>query len=44
MRITYERGGLAEEDFLGSDPMAIWDAWFKQAVQEKVRGFRTHHK
>ena len=36
MRISYERGGLSEEDFLGSDPMDIWDTWFKQAVQDKV--------
>ena len=36
MRISYERGGLSEEDFLGSDPMDIWDSWFKQAVQDKV--------
>lgn len=36
MRITYDRGGLTEEDVL-SDPLKQWDAWFKQAVAEKVR-------
>lgn len=36
MRISYERGGLNEEDFLGADPMDIWDTWFKQAVHDKV--------
>ena len=37
MRISYERGGLNEEDFLGADPMTIWDTWFKQAVHDKVK-------
>ena len=37
MRISYERGGLDEAEFVGVDPMAVWDSWFKQAVEGKVR-------
>ena len=36
MRISYERGGLNESDFLGADPLLIWDSWFKAAVDGKV--------
>ena len=38
MRISYERGGLNEADFIGEDPLAIWDSWFKAAVDGKVGG------
>eukprot|EP00798_Chlamydomonas_sp_ICE-L_P003677 gene3677-13751_t len=42
MRISYELGGLMEEDIDATDPMSTWDAWFKQATEEKgydERGF-----
>ncbi len=38
MRISYEIGGLSEADFVGADPLAIWDKWFQEAVAEKVGG------
>ena len=38
MRISYEKGGLSEDEFLGADPMEIWDTWFKEAVEGKVSG------
>lgn len=37
MRVSYERGGLNEADFIDVNPMDVWDSWFKQAVDGKVR-------
>lgn len=37
MRISYEMGGLEEADFEGRDPLAVFDQWFKEAVERKVR-------
>ena len=37
MRISYERGGLQEEDVDGSNPLNTWDTWFKEATTGKVR-------
>ncbi|GAX84597.1 hypothetical protein CEUSTIGMA_g12018.t1 [Chlamydomonas eustigma] len=36
MRISYEKGGLVDSDFQGTNPLDIWDQWFKLAVAEKV--------
>lgn len=36
MRISYERGNLDEARFRGRDPMAVFDEWFKAAVDGKV--------
>eukprot|EP00195_Chlamydomonas_chlamydogama_P017094 CAMPEP_0202896808 /NCGR_PEP_ID=MMETSP1392-20130828/5730_1 /ASSEMBLY_ACC=CAM_ASM_000868 /TAXON_ID=225041 /ORGANISM="Chlamydomonas chlamydogama, Strain SAG 11-48b" /LENGTH=468 /DNA_ID=CAMNT_0049582285 /DNA_START=199 /DNA_END=1605 /DNA_ORIENTATION=- len=36
MRISYEVGTLDEGDLAGTDPMSVWDEWFKQAVADKV--------
>jgi hypothetical protein len=35
MRISYEAGGLLEED-LAPGPLEQFDAWFKAAVERKV--------
>ena len=36
MRISYELGGLQEDDIDCANPLKTWDAWFKQATIGKV--------
>eukprot|EP00955_Chlamydomonas_euryale_P089030 364429-Chlamydomonas_euryale.AAC.28 len=36
MRLTYDRGLIADGDFEGRSPMEVWEAWMRDAAESKA--------
>jgi len=36
MRLTYDRGLIADGDFEGRSPMEVWEAWMRDAAESKT--------